>query len=74
LGFDENHLYVCRRPERLFLPKLNVSSTYVFTLGEYFFAYPNNFNQYVNMYRDTFQHGGVSIEEMIIPFVFLKPK
>ncbi|AXE21279.1 two-component system response regulator [Runella rosea] len=75
LGFDDNnHIYVCRRPERLFLPKLNVSTAYVFTLGDYFFAYPNNFNQYVNMYRDTFQHGGVSIEEMIIPFVFLKPK
>jgi CheY-like chemotaxis protein len=75
LGFDsENHLFVCKRPERFFLPKLNISSAYVFTKEDYFFAYPNNFNQYVHLYRDTFQHGGLSIEEMIIPFAYLKAK
>ena len=74
LGFDDNHVFVTRHPERFFLPKLNVSTAYVFTMEDHFFAYPNNFNQYVNLYRDTFQHGGVSIEEMIIPFVYLKAK
>jgi len=74
LGFDENHLFVCRKPERFFLPRINVSTAYVFTLEDYFFAYPNNYNYYVNYYRDTFQHGGVSLEEMIIPFVYLRPK
>jgi hypothetical protein len=75
LGFDsENHLFVCKRPERFFLPRLNMSSAYVFTKEDYFFAYPNNFNQYVHLYRDTFQHGGLSIEEMIIPFAYLKAK
>jgi CheY-like chemotaxis protein len=74
LGYDRNHLFECRRPERLFLPKMNVSTTYLFSLEDHFFAYPNNFNQYVQMYRDTFQHGGVSIEEIIIPFVFMKAK
>ena len=74
LGFEEKNLFVSRRPERLFLPKLNVSTTYVFTKEDHFFAYPNNYNQYVHLYRDTFQHGGISIEEMIIPFVFLKTK
>lgn len=74
LGFDENHLMVSRKPERLFLPKPNVSTAYVFTKEDYFFAYPNNYNYYVNYYRDTFQHGGVSLEEMIIPVVQLKAK
>jgi CheY-like chemotaxis protein len=75
LGWDDNnHTYVCRKPERLWLPKLNVSTTYVFTKEDYFFAYPNNYNHYVNHYRDTFQHGGVSIEEIIIPIVTLKAK
>jgi len=74
LGFDENHLFVCRKPERFFLPRLNVSTAYVFTLEDYFFAYPNNYNYYVNYYRDTFQHGGVSLEEVIIPFAYLTSK
>ncbi|GAA4397170.1 PglZ domain-containing protein [Nibrella viscosa] len=74
LGFDEDHVFVCRKPENFFLPRLNVSTAYVFTLEDYFFAYPNNYNYYVNYYRDTFQHGGVSLEEMIIPFVHLRAR
>jgi CheY-like chemotaxis protein len=74
LGFDDDHLFVARKPERLFLPKPNVSTAYVFTTEYYFFAYPNNYNYYVNYYRDTFQHGGVSLEEVIIPFAYLTPK
>jgi CheY-like chemotaxis protein len=74
LGFDDNHLYVARKPEALFLPKPNVSTAYVFTMEDYFFAYPNNYNYYVNYYRDTFQHGGISLEEMIVPFAYMTPK
>ncbi|TDB61155.1 T9SS response regulator signal transducer PorX [Arundinibacter roseus] len=74
LGFDDDHLLVCRKPERFFLPKPHVSTSYVFTKEDYFFAYPNNYNQYVNLYRDTFQHGGISMEEVIIPFIDLKAK
>lgn len=74
LGFDDRDVFVARKPERLFLPKLNVSTAYVFTIADYFFAYPNNYNYYVNFYKDTFQHGGVSLEEMIIPFVSLTAK
>jgi hypothetical protein len=55
------------------LPKANVSSSYIFALGNDFLVYPNNYNYYVNYYRDTFQHGGISIEEMLIPYVELKP-
>lgn len=74
LGFDEDDVLVVRKPERFFLPKKNVSTAYVFSMEDYFFAYPNNFNYYVNYYKDTFQHGGVSLEEMIVPFVILESK
>lgn len=71
---DQNHTFSSRQPEKLWLPKPNVSTAYVFTTEDYFFAYPNNYNYYVNHYRDTFQHGGVSLEEIIIPIITLKAK
>ncbi len=74
LSYQDDKILVASRPERFHLPKVNVSTSYVFAIEDYFFAYPNNFNYYVNYYKDTFQHGGVSLEEMILPFVVLKPK
>lgn len=75
LGFEEDsQVFVTRKPERFFLPKKNVSTSYVFTTEDYFFAYPNNFNHYVNLYKDTFQHGGISLEEMIVPLITLSSK
>lgn len=74
LGFEDRDIMVARKPERLFLPKPNVSTAYVFAIEDYFFAYPNNYNHYVNYYKDTFQHGGVSMEEVIIPFITLQAK
>ncbi len=74
LSFEEDDVLVVKRPERFFLPKKNISSAYVFTIEDYFFAYPNNFNYYVNYYKDTFQHGGVSLEEMIVPLVTLSSR
>ena len=74
LAFDEEAVYSSRSPEELMLPKVNVSTAFAFASDDYFFAYPNNFNYYVNFYKDTFQHGGISMEEMIIPFISLSPK
>ncbi|WP_162051959.1 T9SS response regulator signal transducer PorX [Pontibacter pamirensis] len=74
LGYTDKDVFTVRKPERFFLPKANVSTTFVFAIGDSFFAYPNNYNYYVNFYKDTFQHGGVSLEEVIIPFVTLSPK
>lgn len=74
LGYEGDKIMVAARPERYYLPKGNVSTTYVFAIEDQFFAYPNNYNHYVNMYKDTFQHGGVSMEEMIIPFILLSSK
>ena len=74
LNYEENEGFSARSPEKFHLPKTNVSTTYVFAIKDFFFAYPNNFNYYVNYYRDTFQHGGVSMEEMIIPIISLTSK
>ncbi|NJL11893.1 MAG: bifunctional response regulator/alkaline phosphatase family protein [Microscillaceae bacterium] len=74
LSYDDDKILVARKPERFHLPKLNVSTSYVFAIEDYFFAYPNNFNYYVNYYRHTFQHGGVSMEEIIIPLVTMRGK
>jgi len=61
-------------PDKVGLPCPNVSSSYMFCSGSDFFAYPNNFNYYAQVYRDTFQHGGISMEEMLIPIVTMEPK
>lgn len=61
-------------PHACFLPKVNVSSKFLFARENDFFAYPNNYNHYVKYYKNTYQHGGISLEEMIIPFVKLTPK
>jgi len=75
LGYKANNeVLEVAKPERYHLPKINVSTSYVFTKGESFFAYPNNFNYYVNYFKDTFQHGGVSMEEMIVPIISLSSK
>lgn len=74
LGYDSHDLFVVKDPKRIHLPQPNVSTSYVFAQGSQFFAYPNNFNYYVQYYKDTFQHGGISMEEIIIPLVKLKPR
>jgi CheY-like chemotaxis protein len=74
LSYNDKEVLVAGDPEAIRLPRENVSSSFVFAKENDFFAYPNNFNYYANYYRDTFQHGGVSLEEMIIPFIDLSPK
>ncbi len=74
LSFEEKGIFFTRKPERFGLPKKNISTTYVFALENQFLAYPNNYNYYVNYYKDTFQHGGLSLEEMIIPYIELKAR
>lgn len=74
LNFDEKNVYFHREPEKIGLPKTNLSSAFVFAKEDRFFAYPNNYNHYVRFYKDTFQHGGISMEEVIIPFVSMVSK
>ncbi len=73
LAYDAKSVFEVKDPEKLFLPRLNISTSYIFATGDDFFGYPNNFNYYVNYYKDTFQHGGISLEEMLVPFVVLQP-
>ena len=74
LSFNDRDLFVIREPRKAQLPSPNLSTSYVFATGDSFFAYPNNYNYYVSYYRDTFQHGGISLEEMMVPIVTMTGK
>ena len=74
LSCDERDVFVVKDPQKAQLPSPNISTSYVFATGADFFAYPNNYNYYVGYYRDTFQHGGISMEEMLVPLVTLTPR
>lgn len=74
LSYNAKEVYEVRHPRALQLPQPNLSTAYIFATGARFFAYPNNYNHYVQYYKDTFQHGGISMEEMLIPLVALRPK
>lgn len=69
LNFNPKEVFHIRNPHDAQLPKLHVSSSFVFAKNDSYFVYPNNYNHFVNFYNETFQHGGISLEEMIIPIV-----
>lgn len=74
LNYNPKEVFVIKEPHKAQLPALNLSTSYVFATGNSFFAYPNNYNYYVSYYKDTFQHGGISMEEMIVPLITLKAR
>ncbi len=74
LTYDDKDVLCFKNPKEAHLPSINMSSSYIFAKSDLFFAYPNNYNHYVSYYRNTYQHGGVSLEEMIIPFLVFSPK
>ena len=74
LTYNSKQVFEVKKPEKFGLPSPNISTTYIFAANNDFFAYPNNYNYYVHYYKDTFQHGGISMEEMLIPLVTLNPK
>ncbi len=74
LSYNPKEVYEITNPQRAQLPAPNLSTTYIFATSDSFFAYPNNYNYYVSYYKDTFQHGGISMEEMLIPLITLKGK
>ncbi|MGB5942754.1 MAG: PglZ domain-containing protein [Leeuwenhoekiella sp.] len=74
LSYEKKDVLAFQNPSKAFLPSININSSYVFAKGDLFFAYPNNYNHYVSYFRNTYQHGGISMEEMIIPFITLSPR
>ena len=74
LSYNKKDVMEVLHPEKILLPKNALSSSYVFAKENHFFVYPNNYHHFANLYNDTFQHGGISLEEMLIPYVFLKNK
>jgi hypothetical protein len=73
-GYNPREVFEVLKPEEIQLPKSNISSTYVFASGRDYLIYQNNAAQYTRYYRHTFQHGGISMEEMIVPYIVLEPK
>ena len=74
LDYNPKDVFEVKDPAKVFLPRCHVTSPYIFCHQNDFFAYPNNYNQYVQYYMNTFQHGGISMEEVLIPFIVMQPK
>ena len=74
IKFDNRDVFHVDNPESIYLPKTNLSSSYIFAAPNKYFVYPNNYNHYAHHYINTYQHGGVSLEEMILPVISLKSK
>lgn len=74
LTFENKDVFHVKDPKTIQLPSINMSSSYIFAKKDLFLAYVNNYNHYVSYYKDTYQHGGISMEEMIIPFAVFNPK
>lgn len=74
LNYEERDVLAFRDPKQAGLPVPNVNSSFIFAKGDLFLCYPNNYNHFVNYYRNTFQHGGISLEEMIVPVVRMSSK
>ncbi len=74
LNYASKEVFEIKKPSSIGLPSVNISTSYVFAKEERFFLYPNNYNKYNNLYMNTFQHGGVSLEEIICPFIKLSGK
>jgi CheY-like chemotaxis protein len=73
LNYNQKEVFDVVQPERIHLPRTNMTTSYIFATNNDYLVYPNNYNHFVNLYRNTFQHGGISMEEMLIPYSVLSP-
>jgi CheY-like chemotaxis protein len=74
LNFQPKEVFYAKNPAEIKLPQPTLSSSYIFARDDFYFIYPNNYNYYVNFFNNTFQHGGISLEEMLIPIIELETK
>jgi len=74
LSYEEKDVYAVKDPKEILLPSISINSAFIFAKEDLFFAYPNNYNHFVNYFKNTYQHGGISLEEMIIPCAIFVPK
>jgi len=74
LSYEEKDVYAVRNPKDIFLPSSSMNSSFIFAKEDLFFAYPNNYNHFVKYFKNTYQHGGISLEEIIIPCAIYEPK
>ena len=74
MNYDKKEVFEIKNPADAMLPRQHLSQAFVFARQDKFFAYPNNYNYYVTYYKNTLQHGGISLEEMLIPFAVLTTK
>jgi hypothetical protein len=74
LTYEEKDVFAVKDPKKIGLPALNMSSSFIFAKNDLFLAYVNNYNHYVSYYRNTYQHGGISLQEMVIPFLIFEPR
>lgn len=74
LSYEKRDVLEIKDPAKVFLPRANVSTVYIFAKSDKFFVYPNNYNHFVTYFRHTFQHGGISMEEMLVPWAVLKAR
>ena len=74
LNYQSNDVFAMANPLEYFLPIQNVSSKYIFAKEDMYFVYQNNYNKFANLYKNTYQHGGISMEEMMIPIITLKSR
>ena len=73
LNYNKKEVFEILQPDRIHLPRTNMTSAYIFAMNNDYLVYPNNYNHFVNLYKNTFQHGGISMEEMLIPISILSP-
>ena len=74
LNSDPKDSILIKKPEEWRLPKLGIATTYIIAKEDYYFVYPNNYNEMVRYFHNSFQHGGISIEEMVVPVTVMTPK
>ena len=71
---DDKHVFMVSEPNSIGLPTINMSSSFAFAKDNYYLVYPSRYHHFVNYFRNTYQHGGISLEEMCIPFAVFSPK